>query len=137
MPEKTLGVAIHGAGDVAHAHALSWMKNPRARIVSISSRTSRSAERLAEKLDLACDIRRKYEEVLADPQIDIVDICSPNNVHAEQAIAAAESGKHIFVEKPMAMSMDENRLLRDVVAKAGVKSIVGFVPCWNPLVTIP
>ena len=74
--------------------------------------------------------------MLADPQIDIVDICSPNNVHAEQAIAAAESGKHIFVEKPMAMSMDENRLLRDVVAKAGVKSIVGFVLRWNPLFTI-
>ena len=47
MTEKTIGVAIHGAGDVAHAHALSWMKNPRARIVSISSRTPQSATRLA------------------------------------------------------------------------------------------
>ncbi len=136
MPEQTIAVAIHGAGDVAHAHALSWMKNPRTRIVSISSRTPQSATRLAERLGLECDIRANYNEVLADSGVDIVDICSPNHVHAPQGIAAAEAGKHIFVEKPMALSLDDCRALRDAVAAAGVKSIVGFVLRWNPLFTV-
>ncbi|MBN2296418.1 MAG: Gfo/Idh/MocA family oxidoreductase, partial [Pirellulales bacterium] len=105
MAESTIGVAIHGAGDVAHAHALSWIKNPRARVVSISSRSPQSAQALADRLGLVCDVRHKYDEVLADPRVNIVDICSPNHVHAEQGIAAAEAGKHIFVEKPMAMSL--------------------------------
>ncbi|MEA1952518.1 MAG: Gfo/Idh/MocA family oxidoreductase [Planctomycetota bacterium] len=136
MAESTIGVAIHGAGDVAHAHALSWMKNPRARLVSISSRTPQSAQSLAERLGVVCDVRHKYDEVLADPRVNVVDICSPNHAHAQQGIAAAEAGKHIFVEKPMAMSLDECRDLRDAVAAAGVKSIVGFVLRWNPLFTV-
>ena len=136
MVEKTIGVAMHGAGDVAHAHALSWMKNPKARIVSISSRTPQSAALLAERLGLVCDIRQSYNEVLCDSRVDIVDICSPNHVHAQQGIAAAEAGKHVFVEKPMGMSLAECRALRDAVAAAGVKSIVGFVLRWNPLFTV-
>jgi len=87
-------------------------------------------------LGLTCDVRHKYDEALADQRVDVVDICSPNHVHAEQGIAAAEAGKHIFVEKPMAMSLADCRALRDAVATAGVKSIVGFVLRWNPLFTV-
>jgi len=71
--------------------------------------------------------------VLADPRVDIVNISGPNQVHASQGIAAAGAGKHVLVEKPMAITMDENRALRDAVAQAGVKSIVSFVLRWNPL----
>ena len=67
----------------------------------------------------------------------IVDICSPSHMHAAQAIAAAEAGKHLLVEKPMALSMAENRALRDAVARAGVKSNVGFVLRWHPQTRIP
>ena len=73
-----------------------------------------------------------YEDVLRDPRVDIVNISGPSHVHAEQAIAAAESGRHVLVEKPMVLTMDENRAVRDAVAKSGVKSIVGFVLRWNP-----
>jgi len=133
MDDGKLGVAIHGVGNVAYAHAASWIKNPHCRIVSVSSRRQQSAQRLVDKLRLDCAVRDDYDEVLADQRVDIVNISGPNHVHAPQGIAAAEAGKHLLMEKPMVLSMDENRALRDAVAKAGVKSVVSFVLRWNPL----
>ncbi len=65
--------------------------------------------------------------------MDIVNLSGPNHVHAEQGIAAAEAGKHMLMEKPMCLSMAENRALAAAVAKAGVRSVVSFVLRWNPL----
>ncbi len=130
---RKLGVAIHGVGDVAYAHAASWRKNPHVEIVSLSSRRPESARRLADRYELRCPIYERFEEVLQDPRVDIVNISGPNHVHAAQAIAAVESGRHVLVEKPIALNTADNRALRDAVAKAGVKSIVGFVLRWNPM----
>ncbi len=133
MVNGKLGVAIHGVGQVAYAHAASWIRNPHTEIVSVSSRNPESAATLVEKLGLTCDVAHRYEDVLADPRVDIVNLSGPNQVHTEQGVAAAEAGKHVLVEKPMALTMDENRRLRDAVVRAGVKSIVSFVLRWNPL----
>jgi predicted dehydrogenase len=134
MQDEKLGVAIHGAGQVAYAHAASWQRNPHVEIVSVSSRRESSAEKLAEKCGITgCRIGESLAEVLADDRVDIVNLSGPNHVHAEQGIAAAEAGKHILIEKPMCLSMEENRQLRDAVAQAGVKSVVSFVLRWNPL----
>lgn len=134
MEDGKLGVAIHGAGWVAGAHAASWVKNPHVRIVSVSDLIKDRAGQLAGRLGLDCAIRDNYDAVLADGRVDIVDICGPSHVHAEQAIAAAQAGKHILVEKPIALTMEENRALRDAVARAGVRSLAGFVLRWNPAV---
>jgi predicted dehydrogenase len=133
MGNRKLGVAIHGAGSVADAHVASWLQNPWAEIVSISSRTASRARQLAEKYQLPCTIHENYRDVLADERVDIVNLSGPNQVHAEQGIAAAEAGKHLLVEKPMALSRQENRALRDAVDRSGVKSVVSFVLRWNPL----
>jgi predicted dehydrogenase len=90
------------------------------------------ANELACRLGLDCAIRDNYDEVLRDDRVAIIDICGPSHVHAEQGIAAAEAGKHVLVEKPMALSMEESRALRDAVARAGVKSLAGFVTRWSP-----
>jgi predicted dehydrogenase len=133
MNSRVLGVAIHGVGQVAYAHAASWLKNPRARIVSVGSRRRESARKLVEHFKLDCRIHESFEELLADGEVDIVNLSGPNQVHAPQGIAAAAAGKHLMIEKPMCLSMDENRALRDAVASAGVKSVVSFVLRWNPL----
>jgi len=133
MTDRKLGVAIHGVGDVASAHVASWLKNPHAQIVSITSRRQESAQRLVDKFDLDCSVGHDFDRVLANDRVDIVNLSGPNHVHTAQGIAAAEAGKHLLVEKPMCLSMDENRALRDAVAKAGVKSVVSFVLRWNPL----
>ena len=134
MVDEKLGVAIHGAGWVARAHAESWKRNPHSRIVSVGSRRRESAEKLVHELGLDCQVHQSYEDILTDPQVDIVNISSPNHVHTPQGVAAAEAGKHLLMEKPMCLSMQENRLLRDAVVNNGVKSVVGFVARWNPLV---
>lgn len=133
MNDRKLGVAIHGAGQVAQAHAASWKKSPHARIVSVSSRSQESARRLVDEFELDCTVHGSFEDVLNDDRVDIVNISGPNHVHAEQGIAAAEAGRHLLVEKPMVLSADENRTLRDAVARTGVKSVVSFVLRWNPL----
>lgn len=132
-PPQKLGVAIHGVGDVAYAHAASWRQNPHVEIVSVSSRNPESARRLVKHLGLTCPVRETFEQVLNDPRVQIVNLSGPNHVHAAQAIAAAESGRHLLVEKPMGLTLDECRAVRDAVARHGVKSIVGFVLRWNPL----
>jgi len=129
-----LGVAVHGAGWVAGAHVASWLKNPRVEVVSISDIRRERSQQLAERYGLHCAIREDYGEVLADPAVDIVDVTGPNHVHTEHGIAAAEAGKHVLVEKPIALTMEENRALREAVAKAGVKSLAGFCLRWNPAV---
>lgn len=133
MIDGKLGVAIHGVGQVAYAHAASWKKNPHCRIVSVSSRRRESARKLVDKLKLECEAGDDFDAVLADPRVDIVNLSGPNHVHAPQGIAAAQAGKHIMIEKPMCISMEENTALRDAVAKAGVRSVVSFVLRWNPL----
>ena len=135
MRDGKLGVAVHGAGWVAGAHVAAWMKNPHVEIVSISDITLERSQRLAERYGLRCAVGDDYERVLSDPGIDIIDITGPNHVHAEQGMAAAEAGKHVLVEKPMALTMQENRSLLDAVTKAGVKSLAGFCLRWNPAVT--
>lgn len=134
MTVRKLGVAIHGAGWVAHAHAASWLRNPHVQVVSISDIDLGRARRFAEEFRLDAAVRDDYQQVLDDARVDIVDITGPNHVHASQGIAAARAGKHLLVEKPMALTMDENRALRDAVAAAGVKSVAGFVLRWNPAV---
>jgi predicted dehydrogenase len=133
MIDGKLGVAIHGVGQVAYAHAASWLKNPQVRIVRVSSRRKESAQKLADKYGLQCTVSDRFDEVLRDDRVDIVNVSGPNHVHVEQGIAAAEAGKHLMMEKPMCLSMSENRALRAAVAEARVKSVVSFVLRWNPL----
>ncbi len=133
MRQDELAVAIHGAGDVAYAHAASWLKLPQVRIISVTSRRSESARRLAERFNLDCHVGDDFQAVLDNDDVDIVNISGPNHVHAEQGIAAARAGKHLMMEKPMSLSAEQNRALRDAVADAGVKSVVSFVLRWNPL----
>jgi predicted dehydrogenase len=132
--QDVLGIGIHGAGWVASAHAAAWKKNPHARVVSVGDLHRDIAKKFVQDQELDCRIHDRFEDLLADPEVDIVDICGPNQVHVPQGVAAAEAGKHILVEKPIALSMADNRLLRDAVQRNGVKSVCGFVCRWNPLI---
>jgi predicted dehydrogenase len=69
---------------------------------------------------------QNYKELLARPDIDYVDICTPNRVHAEMAIAAAEAGKHILCEKPLAMNAAEAEQMVQAAARAKVHNVVAF-----------
>lgn len=74
-----------------------------------------------------------YEEILRDPEIDAVVITSRNQHHASQTIAALEAGKHVFVEKPLALTIEECRRIRRAVAGGGSHLCVGFNRRYAPM----
>lgn len=134
MAEKTLGVLVHGAGWVAGEHIRAFTANPHTRVVAISSRKLASCQQRAEDAGLKeVAFYTDYEKALAHEGVDIVCVCTPQHLHAANAIAAAEAGKHIVIEKPIANSPAEMQAMRAAVTKAGVKTIVSFVLRWNPL----
>jgi len=134
MAEKKLGVLVHGAGWVSTQHIKAFQTNPNTKVVAISSRRLESCKLRAEEAGLTdVEFYTDYEKALKHEGIDIVSICTPQHFHAENTIAAAEAGKHIVIEKPIANSLEEIKAMRDAVRKAKVKTVVSFVLRWNPL----
>ena len=99
------------------ARTYEVMKNPHVEVVSIGDLHLERAQQFAEKNGLDCTVRDNFDEMLADERVDIVDVTGPSFVHAEQGAAAAKAGKHVLVEKPIALTMEENRALRDAIAE--------------------
>jgi len=77
-----------------------------------------------------------WKDTIARDDIDVVDICTPNNVHAEIAIAAAKAGKHIICEKPLARTVEEARAMTKAVKEAGVTNMVAFNYRRTPAVAL-
>ncbi len=132
--EERLGVGIRGAGQVAYEHAKAIRNNPKLRLAAVCSRSIDSARRLAAEFEPRARIHERYEELLADPGVDIASICMPNYLHAREAIQALEAGKHVILEKPVATNPEELSALRDAARKAKTRSVVSFVLRWHPMV---
>lgn len=95
-------IGLIGAGFAADFHALSYAQiaRPEVEIVAVAAGHSERAESFARKHGIS-RWTDDYREVLADPTVDAVDVCVPNERHAEVVVAAARSGKHVFCEKPL------------------------------------
>ncbi len=133
MKKKELGVLIHGAGWVSTQHIAAFSKNPHTEIVGISSRNLESPKKRAREAGLEVELYDDYEKALSNPDVDIVAVCTPQHVHADNVIAAARAGKHMAIEKPVCMTLEELHRMKKAVEEAGVKTIVSFVLRWNPL----
>ncbi len=131
---EEIRAAIMGAGAVSREHAKAYLRNPHARVAGVCSRREESARRLVEELGLECPVYPDYEALLADDRVNTVSICVPNYQHAGLAIQAALAGKHLVLEKPVGITRDEVRGVRQAVREAGVLSVVSFILRWNPLV---
>src|SRR5437870_7602503 len=131
---RPLGVAIQGAGNVATEHIRAYQRNPRTEVVAIGSRREEGARAKAAEMGLECALYTDYEALLAHPGVDIVSICTPHDRHALETIAAAQAGKHILIEKPVAVNLPDLRAMADAVQADGVKTVISFVLRWNPLV---
>jgi predicted dehydrogenase len=129
---KTYRVGVFGIGWVAGEHIKAYGQNPRMKVAALASRHRESAQAAREKLAPDCDVAGTFDDLVRRDDLDVIDICSPNVFHAEEAVAAAEAGKHVVIEKPVAMNLRDLRAVRDAVVKAKVKSQVGFVLRWNP-----
>jgi len=140
---KKLNVGLIGAGFMGKAHSLAYMAMPmffwpapaipvRKTIVDVSdSIAAEAAQRFGFEKSTS-----DWRSVVEDPEIDIIDIATPNHLHAEIAIAAAAAGKHIISEKPLARSGDEAKTMYDAVKNAGIVHMVAFNYRRTPAVAL-
>lgn len=101
-----LGCAIIGCGMIARFHARALAEVPGARLVALVSRHPANAQKLNDELSLKCEIATELAPILKRPDVHIVIIATPSGAHLEPAVAAAEAGKHVVVEKPLEISTE-------------------------------
>lgn len=123
---KLLQIGLIGAGRIAQAHAATVAyRISNAQLAAVTDPVSSAVETLAAKFRIPT-IAPSYQAILADPQIDAILICSPTDTHAEIMKAAARAGKHIFCEKPIALTLAATDDALQVVNASGVKLQLGF-----------
>lgn len=127
-----LGVAVIGAGWVAGEYVKAFQAHSRSEIVGVMSRTPGHGAELLQRHDVEGREYRELSELLDDDRVQIVVSATPPDARAEHVIAAARSGRHLVVEKPIAVSSTEVRDIRRAIADAGVKSVTSFVLRWHP-----
>jgi predicted dehydrogenase len=131
MTLPTIGMI--GYGSIGRVHAMAYRSLPYhyglplAAIAIAGVATTRNETAQAAAAEIGCDFwTDDYRELLARPDIDVVDICVPNHMHAEIVTAAATAGKHIYCEKPLAMNVAEAQQIVAAVQAAGVNAQLTF-----------
>ncbi|WP_213589464.1 Gfo/Idh/MocA family protein [Paenibacillus woosongensis] len=130
-------VAIIGTGSIAHSHAAAYASfSERCKVVALINRHEDKAILLRDKFQFDCKVMQDYKELLHEEDIDLVSICTPPQMHAEIASDLLSAGKHVLVEKPMAMSLEECDQMLAAAAESGcILSVVGqnrfHEPNWN------
>jgi len=129
---RTLNVAMIGYGFMGRAHSNAYCQVGRffstgcaIRRKVVCGRNRAGAEELARTWDWD-EVAQDWQEVVARPDIDLVDICVPNVLHGPVALAAAAAGKMILCEKPLAVSAAEARAMAEAVARSGVPNMVWY-----------
>ena len=128
---SAFSLALVGAGTFAKLMHVPNLKALGVRVPVVVSGSGVSARQVAEMLN-AERATSEYDSVLADPSVQAVLISTRHNLHAAQSIAAAQAGKHIFVEKPLGLTIGECRAVLDAVEAAGVVCAVGFNRRFSP-----
>lgn len=127
MAENKTRVAIIGAGTVARDNQIpAFLKCSEAEVAAVFDRHLDRAQALCERYGIA-KAYDKLENLLADQDIDSVSVCTGNVSHESLVISAAEAGKNILCEKPMAISVAEAENMKAAVEKSGVTFMMAFV----------
>lgn len=96
-----LKVGVIGVGGIAATHMPGWAESQHAEAVAGCDVSEGALQSWGEKYGIS-KLSTKSDDLINDPDIDIIDICTPNNYHAPLAIAAMKAGKHVICEKPLA-----------------------------------
>ena len=117
---STLKIGIIGIGGIAKTHIPGWQESHHSEVIASSDIN----ETVLKEWGANYQINRLYKdpyELIADPEIDVVDICTPNNYHCDLAIQAMQAGKHVICEKPLAPTVNEIRKMIDARESTGKK----------------
>jgi myo-inositol 2-dehydrogenase/D-chiro-inositol 1-dehydrogenase len=130
--KKPIIFGVIGAGRIGKIHAENLATRiPSAKVKTIADVVLASAQQTAERLHIPV-VTTDYHEILADPEIDAVAICSSTDTHAKITIEAAEAGKHVFCEKPISHDLDQIDAALTAVEENGVKLQIGFNRRFDP-----
>jgi len=139
---QPINVGLIGCGFMGRTHSnayrkvYSFFKPPYKPVLkAICDMNADKANAFAEAWDFE-SVETDWKKLIRRPDIDLIDICTPNNTHREIAIAAAEAGKMIICEKPLAMNTAEGEQMVAAVEKAGVPNLVSFNYRRVPAVTL-
>ncbi|MDX5474009.1 MAG: Gfo/Idh/MocA family oxidoreductase [Bacillaceae bacterium] len=128
---STLKIGVIGCGSIAkHRHLPEYANNEHVEIVAVCDIVEERVNAFAEQYN--AEAYTNYEELLANPDIDAVSVCTPNYLHAPVSIAALKAGKHVLCEKPMATSKEEAEEMIQVAKQTNKKLMIAhnqrFVP---------
>ncbi|WNQ12868.1 Gfo/Idh/MocA family oxidoreductase [Paenibacillus aurantius] len=133
--ERQIRWGILGAAGIAKRAVIPGIQESETGVTAaLASRDAEKAKRTAEELNIPVSYG-SYEELLADSSIDAVYIPLPNHLHKEWTIRAAEAGKHVLCEKPMALTAKEAEEMAEACAKAGVVLAEAFMYRYHPRYT--
>lgn len=118
-----IGVALIGTGMWGRRLGPVVKRTPSLRLVTCYSRNTQKRAAFASEFE--CEAASSFEEAITHPDVQGVLLLTPNNVHAEQTVACAQLGKHVFVEKPIADILGDGHKIRDACQTAGVVLLVG------------
>ncbi len=138
---KEIGVGVIGTGFMGKAHSIAY-----------SASASVFGTGLRPRLEVVCDLSPEraqtratdlgfsryssdWREVINDPAVELISVCTPNDTHAKISIAALKAGKHVWCEKPMSTSLADSTAMREMAASSAAKTIVGYNYTKNPAVT--
>ncbi len=124
MTFKPINVACLGMGWWSDVLADAIKKSDKINIVSCYTRSEEKRNAFAKKY--SCVAAPSYEAILADKNIDAIINTTPNSVHKETTVAAAQAGKHVFLDKPIANTVADGRALTEACRKAGVVLGMGY-----------
>ncbi len=133
--DPSLRVGMVGYSFMGVAHSQAWRNAPsffelplRPELTAICGRNGEAAQHVADRFGWQ-SVETDWKVLLARPDVDLIDICTPGNTHAEMAIEALQAGKHVLCEKPLANTVAEAEAMTAAAATAadqGVRSMVGF-----------
>lgn len=131
MSENNYKVGVIGYGWAATAHIDAINGTNQGTVTAVYSSRELNPEDLKSAHGSDITPYQDLDAMLADPDVDVISITSYPNQHKDQAIAAARAGKHLIIEKPLALSLEDCRAIQEAVEEAGVKACVCFEVRWS------
>ena len=133
MTGRRLNIGLIGSGFMGQAHADAYRRAgalyrdlpATPRLFMLADANDALAQSAASRLGFEKSTG-DWRKLVADPNVDVVDITSPNLMHADMALAAIAAGKHVYCEKPLAVTLKEAEAMAAAAKKAGVKTMVAF-----------
>lgn len=133
-----IGVGLIGTGFMGKCHAMAWTAvrtvfgdTPPIRLVHLGEATEALARQRADEFGFA-KASEDWRAVIADPDVDVISLTTPNQFHPEMAIAALEAGKHLWCEKPMAPALSEAEAMLAAARKSGKVAALGYNYIQSP-----